>query len=152
MKNKTTAAVLAFLLGGVGAHKFYLGQTGAGLLYLFFFWTWIPALLALFDFIVLLMMDEHAFNLKYNGVFVAAATGPGPIHTQNTQAQNITINMPPSVAGHSAQPVVAQPAAVPALKIDIVAQLAKLNDLRIAGALTDEEFQVQKQKLLAAEA
>ena len=26
MKDKTTAAILAFFLGGLGAHKFYLGK------------------------------------------------------------------------------------------------------------------------------
>ena len=36
-KNRTTAALLALLLGGIGAHKFYLGETGKGLIYLLFF-------------------------------------------------------------------------------------------------------------------
>lgn len=31
MKDKTTAGILALLLGGIGAHKFYLGRTGLGL-------------------------------------------------------------------------------------------------------------------------
>ena len=47
MKSKTTAAILAFLLGGVGAHRFYLGQSGLGIIYLLFFWTFIPAIVAL---------------------------------------------------------------------------------------------------------
>lgn len=34
MKSKTTATLLAFFLGGLGAHKFYLGQTGQGILFL----------------------------------------------------------------------------------------------------------------------
>lgn len=34
MKNKAIAAILAWLLGGFGAHKFYLGQKGLGFLYL----------------------------------------------------------------------------------------------------------------------
>ena len=29
-KSKTTAALLAFFLGGIGAHNFYRGQTGRG--------------------------------------------------------------------------------------------------------------------------
>jgi TM2 domain-containing membrane protein YozV len=33
-KNKTTAGILALLLGGLGIHKFYLGYTGPGLIYL----------------------------------------------------------------------------------------------------------------------
>lgn len=35
-KNKTTAGLLALFLGGLGVHKFYLGQTLAGVLYLLF--------------------------------------------------------------------------------------------------------------------
>ncbi|HQT87054.1 MAG TPA: DUF805 domain-containing protein [Acidiphilium sp.] len=34
-KSRVTAALLAFFLGGLGAHKFYLDNVGVGLLYLF---------------------------------------------------------------------------------------------------------------------
>ena len=37
MKSKSTAYLLWFFLGGFGAHKFYLGKTGMGILYLFTF-------------------------------------------------------------------------------------------------------------------
>ncbi|MBV8477989.1 MAG: TM2 domain-containing protein, partial [Acidobacteria bacterium] len=30
--NRTTAGILAILLGGFGVHKFYLGQTTAGII------------------------------------------------------------------------------------------------------------------------
>lgn len=66
MKNKTTAAILAFFLGGIGIHRFYLGQSGLGILYLIFCWTFVPAIIALVDFIILLTMDEDKFNMKYN--------------------------------------------------------------------------------------
>ena len=33
-KNSTTAVVLALFLGGLGAHRFYMGQVGLGVLYL----------------------------------------------------------------------------------------------------------------------
>lgn len=33
-KNRTTAGLFALLLGTVGAHKFYLGHTGLGILFL----------------------------------------------------------------------------------------------------------------------
>lgn len=52
--NKTTAALLAFFLGGLGAHKFYEGKIGMGILYLLFVWTYIPALIALIEFVVIL--------------------------------------------------------------------------------------------------
>jgi TM2 domain-containing membrane protein YozV len=48
-KNPTTAVVLALLLGGIGAHKFYLGQTGMGVLYLIFCWTYIPAIVGFIE-------------------------------------------------------------------------------------------------------
>lgn len=43
-KNPTTAVLLALFLGGLGIHKFYLGQTGLGVLYLIFCWTYIPSI------------------------------------------------------------------------------------------------------------
>lgn len=66
MKSKTTAALLAFFLGGIGAHRFYLGQVGKGFLYLIFCWTLIPGFIALIDFIIFLTMSEKNFNIKYN--------------------------------------------------------------------------------------
>jgi len=64
-RNKSTAAILAFLLGGFGGHKFYLGQTGLGVVYLLFFWTFIPAIIAFVEFILYLMMSDEAFEEKY---------------------------------------------------------------------------------------
>jgi len=64
-KSKTTAAILAFFLGGFGVHKFYLGQIGLGILYLVFFWTFIPAIVAFIEFIILLTMSEDTFANKY---------------------------------------------------------------------------------------
>ncbi len=66
VKNKTTATVLAFFGGGLGFHKFYLGETKAGVFYLIFCWTYIPSILAFFEFIGLISMTEQAFNIKYN--------------------------------------------------------------------------------------
>lgn len=65
-RNRVAAAVLAFLFGAFGMHKFYLGRPVAGVLYLLFFWTFIPYLLGLIDFILLLVMSDHEFDLKYN--------------------------------------------------------------------------------------
>jgi TM2 domain-containing membrane protein YozV len=66
-KDKTAAVLLAFFLGGFGIHKFYLGRTFAGVMYLVFFWTFIPAFLAWIDIIMLLCMDRDAFDQAYNG-------------------------------------------------------------------------------------
>lgn len=67
-KSRVTAAVLAFFLGGFGVHKFYLGRVGMGIVYLLFFWTFIPAIIAFIEFIILLLMSDEDFNRKYGGV------------------------------------------------------------------------------------
>lgn len=66
MKDKTAAALLAFFLGGIGVHRFYLNQVGLGFLYLLFSWTFIPLIAAFIDFIVFLAMDKRTFDYKYN--------------------------------------------------------------------------------------
>jgi TM2 domain-containing membrane protein YozV len=73
MKNKITAALLAFFCGGFGIHKFYLGETGAGVLYLLFCWTFIPGIVAFFEFVGLLLMSDQAFNGKYNRLMTSVA-------------------------------------------------------------------------------
>lgn len=65
MKNKTTAALLAVFLGGLGIHRFYLGNW-IGIVYLLFCWTLIPSVIAFIEFIVFLTMSDAAFNAKYN--------------------------------------------------------------------------------------
>jgi TM2 domain-containing membrane protein YozV len=48
-KNPTTAVIFALFLGGLGIHKFYLGQTGLGVLYLLFSWTYIPEIIGVIE-------------------------------------------------------------------------------------------------------
>ena len=50
--NKWVYVLLAFFLGGIGAHKFYAGKIGAGICYLLFCWTFIPAFIAFIEFII----------------------------------------------------------------------------------------------------
>lgn len=57
-KNRTLAGVLAFFLGTVGIHKFYMGEYKKGLIYLIFFWTGIPTILGIMDGAVYLSEDE----------------------------------------------------------------------------------------------
>ncbi|OCA80331.1 hypothetical protein BBH99_04380 [Chryseobacterium contaminans] len=66
MKSKSTTALLAFFLGGLGIHRFYLGQNVKGIFYLVFCWTFIPTLISFFDFFVFIFMSESSFNYKYN--------------------------------------------------------------------------------------
>jgi len=67
-KSRVAAALFAFFLGAFGGHKFYLGQIGLGILYLLFFWTFIPAIVAFIEFILFLTMSDDVFNQKYGRV------------------------------------------------------------------------------------
>jgi len=172
MKDKNTAAVLAFFFGGVGAHKFYLGQTGAGIVYIAFAWTLIPFFISFIEFIVLALMDRDEFNRRFNGSHSLGASPvvvnmlppapgyygpqPGTYPQQGMYPQQGYPQpgyppqgvYPPGVyPGHPPANGHPHPQA-PMPQVDIVARLEKLNELRIAGLLTDEEFARQKARVL----
>ncbi len=54
-KEKIVAILLAFFLGGFGIHNFYLGESKKGILRLLTCWFGLGGLLALIDFIKMLM-------------------------------------------------------------------------------------------------
>ncbi len=124
MKSKTTAGILALLVGGLGVHKFYLDRPIQGALYLVFCWTFVPAVIAFVEAIIYFTMSEANFNLKYNGGMAPVAAQP----------QNIVVNVANTASTGPG---------------DVTERLRVLMDLKTAGGLTDEEFQSQKQKLLA---
>jgi TM2 domain-containing membrane protein YozV len=64
-RNRVVAIIFALFLGGLGIHKFYLGQTGWGIVYLLFCWTLIPAIVALIEAIIYLTMTDQQFQEKY---------------------------------------------------------------------------------------
>ncbi|MDD3939681.1 MAG: NINE protein [Patescibacteria group bacterium] len=121
MKSKTTAYLLWFFLGWLSAHRFYLGKTGSGILYLFtgqlFVIGWIIDL-----FILGGMVD------RYNAIY---GKGGGNV---NTNMNNIVVNV-----GDSTQNS----------KPDMYEQLQKLAELKEKGRLTEEEYNAQKTKLLS---
>ena len=48
-KNSAVGILMAVFLGDFGGHRFYIGQTGLGVLYLLFCWTLVPGLVALVE-------------------------------------------------------------------------------------------------------
>jgi TM2 domain-containing membrane protein YozV len=66
-RSKTVAGLLGIFLGGIGVHKFYLGQGGLGVLYLLFCWTFIPMIVGFIEGIIYLTMSDDRFAEKYSG-------------------------------------------------------------------------------------
>lgn len=64
-KSRTVSVGLALVLGGFGAHKFYLERPGLGFLYLGFFWTGIPALVGIFEAVKYIRMEEEEFHNRF---------------------------------------------------------------------------------------
>jgi TM2 domain-containing membrane protein YozV len=63
--SRTTAAILAIVLGDFGAHKFYLGKIGLGILYLVFCWAYVPGILGVVEGINYLRMSDEDFVQRY---------------------------------------------------------------------------------------
>lgn len=129
MKSKTTATVLCFFLGGIGVHRFYLGQSGLGFLYLIFSWTFVPAVIAVIDFIVLLLMSEETFNQKYNltSIIMRAQT------PSNNNVNTVAINMGTPANNNDSS---------------VSEEIKKLYELKEKGIITQEEFDLKKKTIL----
>lgn len=73
-KNRLAAGLLAIFLGWLGVHKFYMGQTGLGVVYLLcgtVGWILILppciiGLISLIEGIIYLCMSDEEFDAKYN--------------------------------------------------------------------------------------
>ncbi len=119
MRSKIVAALLAFFLGGLGIHKFYLGEGVAGVIYLLFCWTLIPAIIAFFEFIGLLLTSDQVFDAKYNG---GVSMSPG--YTNNTISNYQESSR------------------------DKAATLGELKNLYDNGVITAEEYEEKRRKML----
>jgi TM2 domain-containing membrane protein YozV len=120
MKNKSTAGILALLLGGLGVHKFYLGRGGQGVLYLIFCWTFIPAAIAFIEGIIYFTMTDAAFDAKYNKEIIM------------TQQSII------AAAREANRPV----------RGSLEAKLDEVEDLYNRGLLDDNEYKMRRAKII----
>lgn len=128
MKSKTTTVILAFFLGGLGIHRFYLGQTGLGILYLLFSWTLVPCLIAFIDFIGFLCMSDEKFNRKYN-----SAKEVVTLAAPNNNVNTVAINMAGPIGSNTST------------SCD---EILKLYELKEKGIITLEEFELKKKTIL----
>jgi len=124
MKSKSTAYILWFFFGFFGIHKFYLNKVGMGIIYLFTF-----GLFGIGWFIDLFTLGSQVDN--YNNAIFLRQLGSN----HNNNVNNIVVNVP----GHS--PQVAQPT--------MSEQLHKLHELKEKGIINEEEYNIQKGKILA---
>jgi TM2 domain-containing membrane protein YozV len=90
-KDKTTCALLAFFLGGLGVHRFYVKKTGTGIIMLLLCWTGISVIWALVDFITILRGKFTDGEGKIIGSKNSAAMiQPSPIANVPAEARPIS--------------------------------------------------------------
>ena len=78
MKDKTTAGILAILLGGLGIHHFYLGNMQMGIIYILLACVGISPVLGLVDGILYLTKSDEEFQANYTNWFCSGNKPPAP--------------------------------------------------------------------------
>ncbi|MBF0124371.1 MAG: TM2 domain-containing protein [Magnetococcales bacterium] len=73
-KSQTVAAVLCLFLGGFGGHRFYLGPTWVGIVYLLLCWTAIPSLIAMVETFIIVFSSQDTWATKYNDGIITPPT------------------------------------------------------------------------------
>ena len=76
--SKPTATLLALTLGGVGAHRLYLGQWRSGLAMLLLCWTFLPLLVGAVDFVRYVLLTDREFAERYGDATGLPASRPAP--------------------------------------------------------------------------
>ena len=60
--SKGIYIMLCLFVGGLGLHKFYSGKWIQGLLYLAFCWTYVPAVLSVFDLLIAIFKRSDRYG------------------------------------------------------------------------------------------
>lgn len=145
MKSKVAAALLALFLGDLGIHRFYLGETGMGILYLFLgligaltaligiglFFLIVLCIICFIDFIRYLVMSDEKFDRKYNNGCSYIPTYSAPVQQQPTYERKDEPKQDPFK--------------------EKAAAIKQLKELLDSGVLTQEEFESEKSKILNKE-
>ena len=117
-KDPTTALLLCLILGGIGAHEFYLNNVNKAVIYLVFCWTLIPGVIAL----VQLFTIQKRVKDENDVIAQKILTGikdQGPIGSIGAG----------NIAG-------------------VEADLTKLQEMRDSGTITEDEYQQLRKKSL----
>ena len=75
-KDEVAGVLLALFLGAFGAHHFYLGRTGLGVLYVLFCWTGIPAVVG---FVECFLMPGRVRRYNLEQAVLLASTLQGGV-------------------------------------------------------------------------
>lgn len=147
MKSKFTAGILCLLLGGLGLHEFYLGDSKKGIKYIIAF---IICAITGYGAIVYLLfqigvaiyyftMDQAKFDEKYNGIKAGINAAYNPNPSAGAFKPIITGTavdvQEPEIQSQSGQPS----------KTERLKELKQLLDEHL---ISQEEFDIKKREIL----
>ena len=64
IKSKAAVTLWGTFLGPFGAHKFYMGSWGWGIIYLLTWWLYIPFIISMVEWVRIVLMSDEEFNAK----------------------------------------------------------------------------------------
>lgn len=97
-RNKYGAAFLALFFGIWGTHRYYLGQNKKGIVFFLLGWTFIPAIVGIWDAILYTFWSKTYFNNKYQVITSSfkpsenkqKRANDNERNTKKTDAQNLS--------------------------------------------------------------
>lgn len=147
MKSKFTAGILCLLLGGLGLHEFYLGDTKKGILYIVAFIICAITGFGAIAYVIFQIgvaiyyftMDQAKFDEKYNGI----KQGTNAAYNPNPSAGAFK----PIITGNAIdfqEPTDERFSSVPS-KADRLRELKQLLDERL---ISQEEYDIKKREII----